>query len=209
MLPEAKQETRTKGLHIKTIITAAFAALALVAGGGIQPAQAQTVTYDFTFNGGGTSANGQLEITDDTATGGYLDITSGTGIGDYNLYTWIGEGSVGSSVRVNGGTDLIVDNDVNVNLSPPVDSAGLAFISSSLDGGGDPIEGINLSANGDTVNVAGFGTDGYGAPNANGVLAFTECASVPEPSSTALLSAGGAFAGIVLYRRKSRAAAQG
>jgi hypothetical protein len=206
MLPEANRKHEQKGTSIKTIITATFAVLALVAGGEIQQAQAQLENY--VFNGGGTSADLQLDLSGGVAISGSLDILSGPGIGDYNLYTWIGEGGSvpTSSIRVDGGTDLIADNEFNpLDLSLPVDGAGLAFTGGGTDSGGYPNEGFNLSASGNSLNLAGFGIYGYNNPNVDGALTPV---ATPEPSSAALLSAGGTFAGIALYRRKLRTTAQ-
>lgn len=162
--------------------------------------KADPITYDFTFNGGGSDANGQLIINNGVATAGYLDVTAGAGIGDYNLYTWVGEGSGTSSFRVNGGTDLIVDNLVNPGSNPALDVYGLGFYSSALIDG-QPAEGMALSLlSGTTINLEGFGTDGYGDPNANGELTLTPCTcmttNVPDGMNTGtvtLAALGGMF----------------
>ncbi|MDR3558366.1 MAG: hypothetical protein P4L61_02440 [Candidatus Pacebacteria bacterium] len=163
-----------------------LAALAILSIAAVQ-ARAN-LTYDVTFQGNGTVANGQIILDNGVAVGGYLDVTAGAAQGAYSLYTWTGGGI--SSIRVGGGTDLIVDNLVNPGGSPMLDIYGLAFYSNAKDGGGVPLEGIDLSLNyGTTYNLAGFGADGYGNPNADGSVAIT-ASSVPEPSTI--------FAGILL-----------
>jgi hypothetical protein len=177
-----KRKIRTMKTHMKLTMLAAVA-LALSAA---TETNADPITYDVTFNGGGSAANGQVTVDNGVATGGYLDVTAGAAIGDYTLYTWAGGGS--SSFRVDGGTDIIVDNLVNVLSNPALDVKGLGFYSGTQVGGDYP-EGINLSLlSGTTINLSGFGTDGYGNPNANGELTLT---AVPDNMNTGAASTAG------------------
>jgi len=158
-------------------------------------ANASPFTYNLSFNGDGSSATGVITIDNGFATSGYLDVTAGPALGSYGLYTWIGGGT--SSIRVNGGTDLIVDNLVDANSDPSLDIYGLAFVSSGYTGG-YPSEGIDLSLlSGTTYNLAGFGIDGYGVPNANGSVTLTQ---VPEPSTLAM--GGLALLGLARIRHR-------
>jgi len=137
---------------------------------------ARATLYNFTFTGGSSAANGQLDVNGGVATGGFLDVTAGTGIGTYSLFTWNGGGV--SSVRVNG-TDLIVDNLVSPGSTPFLDVYGLAFVNNLA----NPTEGMDFSLNfGTTYNLGGFGTLGYYVPNSDG-RASIELAAVPEPTS--------------------------
>jgi len=152
-----------------------LAALALSA---LSPSlvKANTYNYDLKFTetdgNGNSAANGQLDIVGDHAVAGYLDVTAGAAQGTYSLYTWAGGGI--SSVRVTGGTDLIVDNAVTVGGNPFLDIYGLAFTSPGN------TEGIDFSLDsGTTYNLGGFGTSGYYVPNANGNATLT---AVPETS---------------------------
>jgi hypothetical protein len=178
----------------KLIGSGVLAALALLA---FSPSliKADTYNYNLTFtetDGNGISAaNGQLDIVGGYAVGGYLDVTAGPAQGTYDLYTWAGGGT--SSVRVTGGTDLIVDNAVTVGGNPFLDIYGLAFTSP-----GDT-EGIDFSLDsGTTYNLGGFGTFGYYVPNANGSATLS---AVPETSSTLALL-GCSFGAIISVRRR-------
>lgn len=140
--------------------------------------------YNYSFNftetdgAGHSAAHGQLEIVNGQATDGYIDVTAGPAQGEYSLYTW-NTGGI-SSVRVSGGTDLIVDNVVNTGADPFLDNYGLAFVTP------DHAEGIDLSlAYGHTYNLGGYGVVGYGVPNANGNAVLTS--SVPDATSTLAL----------------------
>ena len=159
---------------------------------------ATPTTYDITFNGDGSVASGQIVVDGGVATSGYLDVTAGWGIGDYTLYTWTGP--VVSSVRVSGGTDLIVDNLVNVGSYPFLDIYGLAFVSNLPPP--QPSEGMDLSLDsGTTYNLGGYGIDGYGDPNADGVATLT---AVPDGASTVLLLGFGLAALGVMGLQRNR-----
>lgn len=145
-------------------------------------AKANQYNYSFTFTEtdgfGSSAASGQLEIVSGRAIDGYLDLTAGPAQGEYSLYTW-NTGGI-SSVRVSGGTDLIVDNLVNIGANPFLDVYGLAFVTA------DHAEGIDLSlASGQTYNLGGYGAVGYAVPNANGQVILT--GSVPDAASTLAL----------------------
>jgi hypothetical protein len=163
--------------------------------------KAKATLYDVEFTGGGSSASGQIDVVGGVAVSGSLDITAGPAQGVYSLYTWNGGGT--SSVRIDGGTDLIVDNIV-VNSSPFFTGDGLAFISSAYTGG-LPSEGMVLSLNGSVDNLIGFGVDGYGNPNANGIVTM-DLTPVPEPSTiisgACMLLPFGAVAGRQIFRRR-------
>ena len=160
---------------------------------------AHAVLYDFTFNGDGSSASGQIDLVGGVAVSGTLDVTSGNAQGTYSLYTWNGGGI--SSIRVDGGTDLIVDNLVDVNSRPSLDVYGLAFVSSSYTGG-HPSEGIDLSLNyGTTYNLAGFGIDGYCNPNANGSV-FFDLVPFPEPTTGAIILLCLGISSMMIFRRR-------
>ena len=146
--------------------------LAIAAAAGLA-IQSQAALYDFTFSGDGSAADGTISVVGGVATGGTLDVTAGLAQGTYSLYTWAGGGT--SSVRVTGGTDLIVDNLVTVGATPFLDTDGLAFVSAGN------TEGINFTGSGTTYNLAGFGADGYNQPNAFGTATLV---AIPEPVST-------------------------
>jgi hypothetical protein len=147
--------------------------LAIAAAAGLA-IQSQAALYDFTFSGDGSAADGTISVVGGVATGGTLDVTAGLAQGTYSLYTWAGGGT--SSVRVTGGTDLIVDNLVTIGANPFLDTDGLAFVTV-----GDT-EGIDFSlGSGTTYNLAGFGADGYNQPNAFGTATLV---AIPEPVST-------------------------
>jgi hypothetical protein len=159
--------------------------IAVLAAGLGLAVQTQAGLYDVSFSGGGSVANGQIDVESGVAVSGYLDVTAGAAQGTYSLYTWSGGGI--SSVRVTGGTDLIVDNIVNAGANPFLDVYGMAFVNSGH------TEGIDFSINyGTTYNLAGFGSLGYGVPNANGSATIT---AVPEPTT---MVAGVGAVGLVL-----------
>jgi hypothetical protein len=175
----------TKGLKLAIMVSAVFVA-----------AQARATLYDISFSGGGSTAYGQIDVSGGVADSGLLDVTAGPATGTYSLYTWSGGGI--SSVRVTGGTDLIVDNIVDVGANPFLDIYGLAFVT------GDHSEGIDFSlASGDIYNLAGFGPLGYAVPNAFGTATLT---AVPEPttliSGALLLLPFGASTLRILRRRQ-------
>jgi hypothetical protein len=147
--------------------------LAIIAAILVLAVQARASLYDITFTDGGANvANGQIDVVGGVAISGYLNVTAGLALGsDYSLFTWIGGGI--KSVRITG-TDLIVDNLVNVGASPFFDVYGLAFVN------GDLSEGLDLSLNGSSDNLWGVGYTGYGIPNANGSVTLTP---VPEPTT--------------------------
>jgi len=156
-------------------------------------AQSQAALYDIAFTGDGSVADGQIDVVGGVATSGYLDVTAGPAQGIYSLYAWSGGGV--SSVRVSGGTDLIVDNlvDVNAGANPFLTVNGMAFVT------GDHSEGIDLSlASGTTYNLGGFGPIGYNVPNANGTATLSGV--VPEPGTYGVLAGAGLF--LVSLRNK-------
>src|ERR1035437_4260804 len=159
--------------------------LTIMAAVSVMAVQVYAIPYNITFDGGGSSAVGQIDVVGGLAISGYLNVTTGPAQGTYSLYTWSGGGV--SSVRVGGGTDLIVDNVVNVGAIPFFDVYGLAFVNQP--------EGIDFSLNyGNVYNLAGFGPVGYAVPNATGTATLT---AVPDGGMTvallgsALMSLGG------------------
>lgn len=161
-----------------------------------------TDLYNYSYNAGGVAATGQLSLDGTFAVGGYINITSGPVLGTFNLYTWGTPGE--SSIRLTDGTDLIVDNKVDLSLSPSIDFDGLAFVSSYVDSGGHPIEGLNLCGTGaSSYGLWGAGdAGGYGVPNVSGTLEFSP-ASVPEPAMYALFGLAG-LALVSLNRNRHR-----
>ena len=153
-------------------------------------AQAQIYTYDVTFTGSISAANGQIEVQSGLAISGFLTVTMGPNQGTYPLVPGSGVFNAG---RVNGGTDLIVDNLVNAAADPFVDSNGVAFEAA------DQSIGFNLWGNGPgsyTLLDAGGPTTPYTYVLDNGVATLTP---VPEPTGVALLGLG--IAAYALRRR--------
>ncbi|HEV2438361.1 MAG TPA: PEP-CTERM sorting domain-containing protein [Verrucomicrobiae bacterium] len=176
--------TNKEALKIAAVALAAFITTA---------AQAQIYTYDVTFTGSISAANGQIEVQSGLAVGGFLTVTMGPNQGTYQLVPGSGVFNAG---RVNGGTDLIVDNLVNPAADPFVDSNGVAFEAA------DQSIGFNLWGNGPgsyTLFDAGGPTSPYTYVADNGVATLT-LTPVPEPTSVALLGLG--IAAYALRRRK-------
>jgi hypothetical protein len=166
----------------------------------VQQARADITSYTFSYNGGGVTATGNLSLDGTFAVGGNIDITSGPVLGIFNLYTWATPGE--SSIRLTDGTDLIVNNQVNLASNPMMDLDGLAFVSSAVDSSGNPLEGLNLYGNGvSSYGLWGAGSDGYGVPNVTGSLDVAP-APVPEPVPLALAGLG--FGALLLVQRHRR-----
>jgi hypothetical protein len=131
----------------------------------IMAVQARASWYDITFTGGGSAANGQIDVVGGVAISGFLDITAGGNSGTYALTP--GSGSNGQ---------FIWDNLVNPANVPFVDNAGLYFT-----GGGIQ---VNLFS----TTGYGYGYSLYGYPPAwvpqvdNGTATIS-LAAVPEPTT--------------------------
>jgi len=174
--------TKKEAFKIAAVALAAFITTAV---------QAQIYTYDVVFTGSVSAANGQIEVQSGLAIGGFLDVTVGPNQGTYQLVPGSGIFNAG---RVNGGTDMNVDNLVNPGADPFVDSWGVAFEAA------DKSIGFNLWGNGPgsyTLFDAGGAVTPYTYLADNGVAILTP---VPEPTSIALLGLG--IAAYAVRRRK-------
>jgi len=174
--------TKREAFKIAAVALAAFITTA---------AQAQIYTYDVIFTGSVSAANGQIDVQNGLAISGFLNVTVGPNQGTYQLVPGSGVFNAG---RVNGGSDLIVDNLVNAAADPFVNGNGVAFEAA------DKSIGFNLWGNGPgsyTLWDAGGPTAPYTYVLDNGVAALTP---VPEPTSVALLGLG--IAAYALRRRK-------
>ncbi len=176
----------------------------------VEPAQAATVTYDWTLTGPAASLGG-------FAFTGSGTITATTGANGDIITAVTGELTNGSAIDMITGLaaagSTIFNND---NLLFPV---GTSFTSpndytsvSNLDG-----KGFGVTTNGGTFAFYGFDTPSGSAPPANtndyaeygpggfGVGTFTLTAAVPEPSTWAMMILGFTGLGFMAYRRRNNA----
>ena len=138
---------------------------------------AQAGTYDLTFIAStpdNTTANGQLTVVGDLATGGFLDVTAGPDLGDYTLVA-------GSGVD----SSFLFDDYVFPGTSGGfVDStAGLLW---SLTGAAGNSSEVNMWFN--PTSQYGAPSDTYslwGAPGNWNLEAYGSASLTPAPSGTA------------------------
>ena len=183
--------------------------LGVIAAGVLGLGHVYATEFNLTFNGGGMSAHGQLDVVNGVATGGYLDVTSGAAAGDYTLdvftslpyeYDYNGTEIPFNVVEDANGDEPFGDLTVHPGSPDPFDYIGLDFSSLAHNGNGSPYEVVNLSL--DPSNAApgntefyGVGVDGYVNPAVDGV------ATVPDAASTLILL-GGAVAGVLILHRR-------
>ena len=131
--------------------------------------QARASLYDITFTGGGSAANGQIDVVGGVAISGFLDITAGGNSGTYALLPGAGNYSTPP------GWQFTYDNAVNPASDPFVNNSGLLFTSGSI--------AINLFSE----NAApGYGLYGYPpqwSPSVDNGTATISLAAVPEPTT--------------------------
>lgn len=153
---------KKKSITMKTLKLAIMASALLIA------VQARATLYDITFNGGGSTATGWIDVVGGVATSGSLTITAGGNPGTYNLLPGAG------NFPAPPGWQLTYDNVVNPASNPFVDNSGLLFTSGAT--------AINLFSE---LPVNGlYGLYGYPpqwSPSAdNGIATLT---AVPEPTT--------------------------
>lgn len=135
----------------------------------VMAVQARASLYDITFTGGGSAANGQIDVVGNDAVSGYLTVTAGAqSVGTYDLIP--GSGTMYGA----GGGGFNYDNQVFVASNPFLDNGGLLF------GGGNTL--INLW--GDGVNQYSlYGLPPAYAPAVDNGIATISLAAVPEPTT--------------------------
>jgi len=174
-------------------------------------AQSQAAWYDITFNGsGGSSAVATIDVNaSGLADAGWITITAGAlAPATYNLYTWNNgaEGGLASARSAATGTDLIVDNmvDVNSGINPFLTSNGLDFVGNPVGNGYDEVVNLSIASPGSTTYEL-YASPPDGNPNSYGTATLV---AAPEPVSTTQVAGITALSLLLLgIRRKSSVAA--
>lgn len=161
-----------KSIKLLSVLTAAVVTMSV---------QANASFFDITFKGGGSEANGQIEVVGNDVIGGSLTITTGPNQGTYIFAPGAGSGPPFLTPPPPAAWVFRYDNKVYPDSHPFVSNDGLLFSTDGSAVASDNVTLINLFSTGaDAYSLYGYPPSSYAPAVHNGTATLTP---VPEPTT--------------------------